>query len=110
MKKKTVTCIVVSASVLVVALFFVFLSFLKNLTNPVDYNYGAQSYPYMVQEYNGKIGVFPRIAASLRSSGVRGRHPHPQRKRTATDSRGLRFLKTQNVIRQIVCLSLVVGN
>ncbi len=58
MKKKTVTCIVVSASVLVVALFFVFLSFLKNLTNPVDYNYGAQSYPYMVQEYNGKIGVF----------------------------------------------------
>ena len=58
MKKKTVTYVVILASVLVVVLFFVFLSFLKNLTNPVDYNYGAQSYPYLLQEYNGKIGVF----------------------------------------------------
>ncbi len=58
MKKRTATCIALSASVLVVALFFVFLGFLKNLTNPVDYNYGAQSYTYLVQEYDGKIGVF----------------------------------------------------
>lgn len=58
MQKKTVTCIVLSASILVVALFFVFLSFLRNLTNPVDYHYSAQPYPYTVQEYNGKIGVF----------------------------------------------------
>ncbi|MEG2597165.1 MAG: hypothetical protein RR977_01960 [Oscillospiraceae bacterium] len=58
MKKRTITWIVVSASAVVILLFLIFMNLLKTLTNPVDYNYGTETYPYFIQQYDGKIGVF----------------------------------------------------